>query len=108
MRQVKNIKNGVNEVNEVLVDVLNSKGFVVRQCHDWKDNTFGKTNIITIENGEFRLTFVTNVLHGHNYFQILQLDKYLQNRVYKAQRYFYKYIPLINEINGEIYTRLYN
>lgn len=97
-----------NEKMEILINVVNAKGYVVRQLDNWKENKFGKTDIVTIENGEHRITFITNVFYGINYFKIFQLDRYLQGKVYKSSRYFLKHIPLINTINGEVHIRINN
>lgn len=93
-------------INKELIEVVNSKGMVVRHQGDWNDNKFGKSNIITIEGSQFRITFVTNVLHGINYFNIIQVTDLYINRTYKASRFFTKFISLISEINGQTFIKL--
>lgn len=89
-----------------LVEVVNSKGMTVQHVRTWLPNQFGETSIVTIEISTHRIIFITNVLHGVNYFKIIQVHDTQKNRVYRAQRYFHKYISLISSINGETYTSL--
>lgn len=91
---------------DVLIDVVNGKGYVVRQIHEWIPTSFGKSNIITIENSTHRITFVTNVLNGVNYFTIFQVFDVYKNVTYKASKYFTKFISLINNINGETFIKI--
>lgn len=93
-------------MNQQLIEVANAKGYVVKSITPHKPNSFGNTDLVTIENGEHRITFITNVLHGVNYFYMVELDRYLQGRVYRAQRYFYKFTSLLSRINGETFIAL--
>lgn len=86
-----------------LIDIVNSKGMVVREVKEWDENQFGKTNLVTIEDSSYRITFITNVLHGVNYFKIVQVHDLQLNRKYNAWRYFRKFISLVNDINGLVY-----
>lgn len=93
-------------MNPQLVEVVNSKGMVVKHVGNWNDTSFGPANIVTIEGATHRITFITNVLNGVNYFKIFQVHDLHKDRAYRAQRYFYKYIPLISAINGETFIKL--
>lgn len=89
-----------------LVEVFNSKGYVIKSIEAGKENQFGKTDIFTIEGGQYRITYESNVLHGVNYFKILKVTDYLAGRNYMAWRYFFKFISFIQSINSEIYLEL--
>lgn len=93
-------------MNQTLIEVVNSMGMVVKHQGTWHDNKFGKTNIITIEGSTHRISFITNVLHGVNYFEIFQVTDLYKDRTYKAMRYFYKFVSLISGINGNTYIKL--
>lgn len=95
-----------NKINAALVEAANKKGFVVRDVKSGNENKFGKADVITIQNGQYTIIYSSNVLHGVNYFQILSVTDYLKNRHYQAWRFFFKFIPTVNEINGETYLAL--
>lgn len=93
-------------MNKHLIESANKKGYVVKSVEDWGQNQFGKQHIITIEGGQYCITFNTNVLHGVNYFLIHSVTDYLNNRTYKASRYHHKFISLVSEIMGETHISL--
>ena len=95
-----------NVINPQLIEASNSKGYVVRSIGTWNPTQFGESNIVTIEGGQYRITFITNVLHGVNYFKIFQVHDLINNRAYRASRYHIKFINLICEINGETYVNI--
>jgi len=92
--------------NYELVYACNSKGYIVKLFGEGLPNKFGQTHNVLIEGGQYRITFVTNALHGRNYFKIVNVQDYLKGRNYKSERYFTKFIPLISEINGETFLAL--
>lgn len=95
-------------MNKHLVESANSRGYVVKSAGKWHDNQFGKSDIITIEGSTHRITFTSNVLHGVNYFYIYQVHDLAKDRVYKAHRYFHKFISLVSQINGDTFININN
>lgn len=93
-------------MNKHLIIASNKQGYVVKTVHEWKPNQFGYSNIITIEGGQYRISFITNVLYGHNYFKIHQVTNYLTNRTYSSPRYHHKFISLLTTILGETHINM--
>lgn len=93
-------------INAHLIEATNKQGYVVKTQHEWNPNQFGDTHIIVIEGGQYRISFVTNVLNGRNYFSIHQVTNYLTGRTYTSPRYHTKFISLIVEISGDVYKAM--
>ena len=93
-------------IKDTLIEVANTKGYAVKTIHGWNPTKFGPAHIIVIEGGEFRISFVTNVLHGVNYFRIHQVTNYLQGRTYSSPRFHRKHIGLVGSIIGETKIKL--
>lgn len=91
---------------EKLIEVANSKGYVVRKVQPCEKTKFGQADMVTIEGGQYKIIFITNVLHGVNYSKIIHVEDYLAGRNYRAQRYHLKFIPLVGAINGETFIEL--
>lgn len=96
-----------NEINSNLIEFWNRRGFVVRSQENGETNKFGKTHIVTVETSNLEITYVTNVLHGVNYFKITQVKDLYKNINYRACRYFYKYINLVSGVNGDIFINMF-
>ena len=107
MEDVVSLNNPSKEV-KALIEVANSKGCVVRHVGKWNDTKFGESNIVAIENGQFRISFITNVLKGINYFKIHQVYDYQQDKLYINQRYHFKFISFIGGLNGETFVKITN
>ena len=86
-----------------VIKTLNNEGYTLKHFGRWNENKFGKTNIIKVEKGNMEITFITNSLHGRNYFKIFQVHNNLTNRTYKAERFFLKYVSEINQLNGKLF-----
>lgn len=93
-------------MNQSLIEVVNSKGMVVREQKSNGLNDYGCTHLVTIEGSQYRISFITNVLHGVNYFKIVEVTDLYKDRTYKATRYFMKFIPLVCDINGKTHIAL--
>lgn len=86
-----------------LIKATNDKGMVVKSIMPWGHNQFGEVYEVVIEGATHRITFITNVLDGTNYQRITKVEDLYKNRTYHAQRYFHKYIGLIQGINSATY-----
>lgn len=86
-----------------VIKTLNNEGYNLEHLGSWNGNKFGQTNIITVERDNIRVTFITNALHGRNYFKIFQVHNNLTNRTYKAERFFLKYVFDISQLNGKLF-----
>ena len=86
-----------------VIKTLNNEGYTLKHLGRWNENKFGQTNIITVERDNIRITFITNALHGRNYFKIFQVHNNLTNRTYKAGRFFLKYVSEFSELNGKLF-----
>ena len=93
-------------MNKHLIESANEKGYVVRDVAHSVSNDFGFTNLVVIQGGQYTISFITNVLHGVNYFNIIAVKDYLNNRMYFSNRYHIKFISLISEINGNTHIKL--
>lgn len=98
------IKNTIEY--KALIEECNKCGYVVRDVQDYKSNKFGDNNIVVIEGGQYRITYTTNVLHGRNYYKVISIYDYLNERNYVSERYHHKFIPLLSWINGNTYISL--
>lgn len=93
-------------MNKHLIMAANSKGFVVKYCEPTQATIFGDAELIIIEGSTHRITFVSNALHGRNYFKIKQVEDLINRRTYIAQRYHHKFIGLIQGINSDTFLRV--
>ena len=90
-------------MNNNLINVVNSKGYVVLEQRPYKLNKFGETDLVIIENSTERITFITNVFDDTNYFKIIKLET--NGKTYQSTRYFLKYVSLISNINGRVFIK---
>lgn len=94
-------------IQNIVSIAVKEKGYKLESCFECDSNQFGKTNLVKIDNGEYRIVYSTNVLNGRNYFNIKEVYSHKNNRTYTSSRYFTKFILLISSINGEIFIKLY-